>query len=262
MDKSLLRDKLFQKYFQEEDGILISDLVNNLSFIPEVWRQLHFLCVNNVKYFHPFSTLEMCKIVEHNKSKYFILKISCWRYIIIDIQKKENITEEEFRRYFDEQFFVKNFNEHKEEDDTLYSSLYYVSKYNGDIDELLDFYMENEQVLSLSTDLHYRLEEGNAWTYLNIDFANARVQMGFQTPDQFLYEQLFLKYDLIPSILQDAQEKMGIEKMNEIFNRIKDIIIPIECIPSDLYQMYLMQSNTNISRKIYKKDNASGDIDV
>lgn len=250
MDKSLLRDRLFKKYFKIEDGVFISDLVNSLSFIPEVWKKLHYLCENNVKYFHPYSTLEMCKIVEHNNSKYFILKISCWRYIIIDIQKKENITEEEFRRYFDEDFFVKNFNEQKLDDATIYSSLYYVSKYNGNIDELLDFYIENEQVLGLTTDLRYRLEEGNAWTYLSIDFANARIQMGFQTPEQFLYEQLFLKYDLTPSVLQDAQEKMGIEKMNEIFNRIKDIIIPIECIPSDLYQMYLIQYN----KKIYKKN--------
>ena len=262
MNKSLLRDRLFQKYFQIEDGILISDLVNKLSFIPKVWSQLHFLCVNNVKYFHPFSTLEMCKILEHNKSKYFILKISSWRYIIIDIERRENITEEEFRKEFDEQFFIKNFGEQKLEDDALYFSLYYVTKYNGNIDELLDFYIENEQVLSLTTDLRYKLDEGNAWTYLNIDFANARVQMGFQTPDQFLYEQLFLKYDLTPSMLQDAQEKMGIEKMNEIFNRIRDIIIPMECIPGDLYQMYMMQSSVNIKNKICKKNKISGDIDV
>ena len=259
MDKSLLRDILFKKYFQVEEGILISDLVNSLSFIPEVWKKLHYLCVNNVKYFHPFSTLEMCKVIEHNKSKYFILKISCWRYIIIDTQKRVNITEEEFKKEFNEEFFVKNFNEPKLDDDTLYSSLYYVSKYNGNVDELLDFYIENEQVLGLTTDLRYKLEEGNAWTYLNIDFANSRIQMGFQTSDQFLYEQLFLKYDLTPSIMQDAQEKMGIEKMNEIFNRIRDIIIPIECIPNDLYQM-LMQSNVN--NKVYKKNNMSGDIYV
>ena len=44
MDKATLRDTLFQKYFQIEDGILISDFVDKLSFIPKVWNELHFLC--------------------------------------------------------------------------------------------------------------------------------------------------------------------------------------------------------------------------
>ena len=54
-----------------------------------------------------------------------------------------------------------------------------------------------------------------------------------------MYEQLFLNYDLTPFSMQDAIHKMGIDKMNEIFSRVNGISIPIECISSDLYEIYL-----------------------
>lgn len=41
--------------------------------------------------------------------------------------------------------------------------------------------------------------------------------------------------------------------MREIFGKIKDIRIPIECIPSDLYQQYLIQCNTDVNKRIMKK---------
>ena len=140
MDKATLRNKLFEKYFEIEDGVLAIDLLDKLSFIKEAWKELHQLCQKNIKHFHPFSSLYSCKMIEHNKKKYLIVKISCWRYVIIDIEKKENITKEEFNTDFDENFFVENFNERKEDDENIYSILYDVSKYTGDIDKLLDFY--------------------------------------------------------------------------------------------------------------------------
>ena len=111
--------------------------------------------------------------------------------------------------------------------------------------------MENRNLLELSTELHYRLDIDEAWTFFFIDFANAEAQMGFQTPDQFLYEQLFLKYDLTPLRMQDAQEKIGITRMQEMFEKIKDLKIPIEVIPKDLYQQFLKQCNTR--KHILKK---------
>jgi len=252
MEKSLLRDMLFQKYFECVDGILVSDLLDKLSYIPETWKKLHLLCQNKIKHFHSFSALYACKLVEYNKKKYLILKIRCWNYVIIDIERRENITEEEFINDFNEDFFVKYFDERKEDDESLYSVLYNISKYNGDIEELLNFYIENQNVLCLSSELSYKFRIDNAVTSFYVDFANARANMIFQTPDQFLYEHLFLNYDLTPSSMQDAIEKMGIEKMYEIFDKIKDIRIPEECIPNDLYLEYLNQCNISANKKRYK----------
>lgn len=87
-----------------------------------------------------------------------------------------------------------------------------------------------------------------------VDFVNAAAQMGFQIPDQFLYEQLFLNYNLLPSRMQDVKGKIGVERMHEMFEKIKKIIIPKEVIPDDLYQQFLIQYNTEnqkLERKLY-----------
>ena len=54
--------------------------------------------------------------------------------------------------------------------------------------------------------------------------------MSFQTPNQFLYEQLWFNSDLSPSGMQDAQ-LIGKERMNEMFDEVKNIKIPNELIP-------------------------------
>ncbi len=241
MKKEILRNQLFDKYFEVKNGILVVDLVDTLSFIPELWKKLHILCENNIKYFDSFSDLEKFKLIDYKEKKYLILKIRMFKYVIIDIKQMENISEEQFRSEFDENFFVSNFDEIKDDRDLF--RLYDLISYHGNMQELVDFYNDNKELLCLSTELHYRLQIGKAWTYFYIDFANANAQMGFQTPDQFLYEQLFLKYDLSPSRMQDAQEKIGVGRMYEMFEEIKKIIIPKEVIPDDLYQQFLIQCN-------------------
>lgn len=243
MDKATLQNKLFDKYFEAKNGIPVVDLVDKLSFIPELWKKLHILCENNIKDFDSFSKLEKFKVIEYKQKKYLILKLRMFNYTIIDMEKMKNITDEQFRTVFDEDLFVNNFDEIKSQDNKNLFSLYNVNNYNGNVQELVDFYTENQILLCLSTELHYRLEIGNAWTYFYIDFANATAQMGFQTPDQFLYEQLFLRYDLSLSRMQDAQGKFGLERMHEMFEKIKMIIIPKEVIPDDLYQQFLIQCN-------------------
>ncbi len=244
MDKDLLRNQLFEKYFEIEDGILAIDLVDKLSFITEVWKELHILCQNNIKCFDQYSTLYGAKLLEHNQKKYIILRLCMLRYAIIDIELMRNITKEQFSKDFDEKFFVNNFDEVFEEGYNSFPRLYSLNEYNGNIQELLNVYYKNQDILNLSTHLYYKIEIGNAWTYFGINFANSKALLGFQTPDQFLYEQLFLNYDLTPSGMQDANFKIGLERMKEMFMKIREIRIPKEVIPKDLYEQFLMQCDT------------------
>ena len=41
--------------------------------------------------------------------------------------------------------------------------------------------------------------------------------------------------------MQDAQSRIGLEKMKEMFTRIKTIKIPLDVIPHDLYEQYKLQ---------------------
>lgn len=247
MEKDILRDLLFQKYFQLEDGVSVKDLNDKLSFIPEVWNSLRALCEKNMRRFDKFSSLEKIKMIEHNHKKYLILKLRMCRYVIIDLERMESISREEFQKEFNEEFFINNFDESSVGED-YFDFFYLLDKYQGDVQELLDFYINNIDILSLTSRLHCKLNEGDAWTWLFIDYANASVQMGFQTPDQFLYEQLFLNYDLTPYGMQDAINKMGIEKMKDFFSKMEGIKIPVECIPEDLYAQYLTSSDIQMNK--------------
>lgn len=252
--KEILRKKLFDKYFELENGILAIDLVDKLSFVPEVWKRLHTLCIQNIKFFDAFSTLEKLKLVDHRHKKYMILKSRMFKYVIVDIEKMENITEEQFRSEFDEKLFIDHFDEIKRNEDLF--GMYDLMHYDGNVEELVDFYYENQETLCLSTELYYRLEVENAWTYFYIDFANASAQMSFQTKDQFLYEQLFLRYDLMPSRNQDACDRIGADNMKKMFDKIHRLKIPKQVVPDDLYQQYLIQSHPK-SRNVKVKSISS-----
>ena len=247
-----LIEKIFTKYFKVEEGVKLTELVDKLSFIPEVWNELHNLCENNIENFDEYSVIEDIKLLNHNDKNYLILKLPIYRYIIIDIERKENITEEQFENNFDEDFFVSNFNVRKMEDyDFL--ELYDIKKYDGNIEELLDFYMENEQALNLSKKIDYISKVDNAWIYFHIDFVNEKGQFGFDAKDQFSYEHLDLRCDFRASKMQNAKNKVDIEKMKEMFQKIKEIKIPQEVIPTDLYKEYLIKCNEEEKNKIYTK---------
>ena len=129
--------------------------------------------------------------------------------------------------------------------------LYDIKKYDGNIEELLDFYMENEQALNLSKKIDYISKVDNAWIYFHIDFVNEKGQFGFDAKDQFSYEHLDLRCDFRASKMQNAKNKVDIEKMKEMFQKIKEIKIPQEVIPTDLYKEYLIKCNEE--SKILKK---------
>ena len=251
-NKESLREKIFTKYFKVEEGVKVTELVDKLSFIPEVWNKLHNLCKNNIENFDEYSVIEDIKLLNHNDKNYLILKLPIYRYIIIDIERKENITEEQFENNFDEDFLVSNFNVRKMVDyDFL--ELYDIKKYDGNIEELLDFYMENEQALNLSKKIDYISKVDNAWIYFHIDFVNEKGQFGFDAKDQFSYEHLDLRCDFRASKMQNAKNKVDIEKMKEMFQKIKEIKIPQEVIPTDLYKEYLIKCNEEEKNKIYTK---------
>lgn len=243
MDKVVLREQLFNKYFQVENDVLVSDLIEKLSFIPEVWNKLRVLCEKNINHFKYYSSFEKFKMIKHNNKKYLILKLRMWRYVILDLDNMKNISNDEFNNVFDVEFFVRYFGEVKDE---FGFELYQVQKYNGDIQELVDYYLDNENVFNLNSEIYCKFNIDDAWTWLFIDFVNSQIQLGFQTDDQLLYEQLFLNYDLTPYGMQDAINKMGIDKMKEIFSKVNGISIPGKCVPSDLYELYL---NSNCLKK-------------
>lgn len=249
MDKNTLRNNLFELYFEEREGITATDLVNTLSFIPQTWEKLHILCQKNIQHFSQWDTLDCFKEVEYKNKKYLILKERSWNYTIIDMEEQKCITKEQLKETFEEKFFIENFEERKQDIDFDFYKYYIMRIYHGNIQELIDFYTRNEEVFKLPTRLYYKLGT-DAWTFLTIDFANAKGYMGFRTLDQFLYEHLFLNYNLTPSGMQDSQRTIGIEKSIEMFQRIPFIKIPKSKIPEKLLAEYKKRVNQEKEQNI------------
>ena len=129
MDKVILRDLLFQKYF-DVNGVLVKDLNDKLSFILDTWNKLRDLCKENIRFFDRYGSLEKFKIIEHNNKNYLVLKLRIWKYVILDLDNMRNITMDEFYNDFDVDFFVKYFDEVSDE---FGLDMYQVQKYNGNI---------------------------------------------------------------------------------------------------------------------------------
>lgn len=239
MEKSAteLRNELFEKYFEEKEGMNFSGLMKASQPILDVWKKLRPYFEQNVKGFFFHDGVEMLKEVNMRGKNFLIVKFRIWKYLIVDLDKKESLQEEEIGNYFDETFFIENFKDPKVEKRENYTDCYYFIKYLGDVSELITFYRNHKMLFSVTSQIYYRIGIENAWTYLSVDFTSGSVHLGFQTEDQFLYEQLFLNSKLEPWAMQDAQSKIGKEKMLEMFARIKDIRIPESSIPEDLYKV-------------------------
>lgn len=256
MDKVELRNKLFEKYFEVEDGVLITDLISSMSEVSNKWKILHEMFVNNVEYFDEYDDIEMIKDISYIDNNYLVIKLHLWQYIIIDLSKQSTIDDKDLGNIFTEDFFISNFSEGKVDNGINFFNMYSVLDYSGNIQELINFYFINKEVFNMPTDIHYKIKIGDAVTYLSIDFANRTTQLGFGAPNQFLYEQIFFKDNLVPSKMQDATSKIGKQKMNEIFDRVKLIKIPKELIPKKIYLNYLRTSDQNKGKiLINMKDN-------
>lgn len=237
VEKTKLRNRLFEKYFELSEGVVLADLMKKISFVTKKYQILHKMFEQNLDDYDLFSSNKMIKIVEYNGNNYLIVKVeSLWSYLIVDLKTNQVLTFEDVQSKFNEEFFIDNFSEMKVIDGINYLDMYYFLTYKGNIQTLVDFCIENQKIFSMKSNIYYRLNIDNAWTYIYINLVNGEVQLGFETLDQFLYEQLFLKSDLTPCEMQDAQSKIGVEKMKEMFERIPDIKIPVACIPIEIFQ--------------------------
>lgn len=234
MDKNELRDRLFERYFECNDGVLITELMELSKPMVELYSQLKKILVEH-KTIKLFSNINQVKLINYNNKDYLFFKRSTGLgYLIIDIELNKTLNPEEVRNIFNEEIFIKEFNEESTGLKEEWTDLYHFLKYEGDVKSLIEFYNENKNMFDINTIIFNRLYVGEAWTWLWISLTSGQIQLSFQTEDQFLYECLFLNSDLTPSPMQDATEKMGKEKMLEIFERIKEIRIPNELIPTEL----------------------------
>lgn len=256
MDKKAvnLRSELFEKYFENQDGILLFELMEKLKYIINIWKELHNKLEINSEDVNKYTRIELIERIKHNNRDYLIIKFMPWNYLIIDLNTQKVLSSEDVSNIFNEDFFVQNYNEKYIQDNTNNISIYWFYTLSGNITNLINFYLENIEIFNLPKNILYKIFIGEAWSYLSINLSNGNIQLGFQTDDQLLYERLFLNADLTPFGLQDAYSKIGKEKMKEMFSRIKNIIIPFDIIPEDLLSFIRSYDDIKLSLNKQKKD--------
>ncbi len=240
-EKDKLRNELFEKYFEvENDCIKFKDLMDKLMPFTKVWKELKNILIENSKDFDFYMSIEMLKEISNQGNNYLIIKENLWTYFIIDLEGKKVLSEKEVIEKFNDNVFINNFDEEKSNEDLIYyPEMYRFLEYSGDIEKLLDLYYKNKGILNINPHIHYRLNIDKAWTGLYINIANYAAQLHFNTPDQFLYEHLFFNGDLTPFGMQDAVTTIGLEKIQEMFTKTKEIPIPMSIIPKD-YLNYIL----------------------
>lgn len=144
--KEKLRNALFEKYFEVKDNyIKFKDLMNKMIPITDSWQYLSNILVENSKDFDNYRKLEMLKEINYNRKDYLIIKKMFWKYLIIDLNEKRALLEEEIIDEFNEEIFINNFKEEKESEGfNYYPEMYEFLEYSGDIDSLLELYNEKK----------------------------------------------------------------------------------------------------------------------
>ncbi len=231
--KVKLRDALFSKYFLNgEDRVAILQVLEQLQPTIKMWESLDALLKKTIKNYEWFDGIEMVRFISYQKIDYLVIKLRMFKYFIVDTKKKKVLTKEDVASLFTEDFFVTNFKERKLKSKSQYLVMYYFFECKQNLEELVAFCEANQKYLEMPNSIYCRFEIDEAWTYLDINMSTKEIQLGFQTPDQTLYDFLHFGIDLTPWGMQDAEDRMGLEKMREICEKVKEIKIPKSCIPS------------------------------
>lgn len=230
MEKDELRTILFEQYFKSNNSINIKELLNNTTYITDMYKEFFLILDKNIEDYDIYDKVDIIKEIEHNNKRYLIIKVSVLQYIIIDLYNYNTLNLENVKKYFKEEFFITNFREVN----GIKIDRYHILESNKSLLPIINYYFNNKDLFNIKPKIFYKVSYMDAISCIRINLIDENIQLEFLTKDQYLYEQLYFNIDLTPSIMQDSIKKIGINKTNEIFNRIKDINIPLSCIPKGI----------------------------
>lgn len=231
-EKGLLRDSLFNKYFEVEEGLTLKELEESTRCITDTFEEFRKIIIDESQTFCSYNGIEKVSLINYKNKNYLFIKIMSANYYVIDLNLKKSLNDD-CKSLFNIDFFIDNFDECI--DGLDYDVFYHFDEYKGDINKLLMYFYQNKDILELKDlMIKYKIFKNDATTSIYYNIINGSGQLHFYANNQFLYEQLFLKRGLKPSNMQDAVQKIGRERINEMFEAIPNIKIPYEYIPKSI----------------------------
>ena len=100
--------------------------------------------------------------------------------MIIDLDNNVVLNEVEALKFFQEKFLIENFNERKSGSRESFKKMFTCLDSKGDISKLIDFYVENEQVLNAASDIMYRVKLADAYAFLSIHLSDGGNLLAFR----------------------------------------------------------------------------------
>ncbi len=241
-DKNKLCDALFSLYFEvTEENVLVKDFLPYFLKIANLYQKFKDILNSCLKDFSWFSNIETIKLLNYEETTYFVIKAYMYKYLVIDFQNKKSLSEQEVMSIFNPQFFNQNFSGLENQDVNEEWTFYHFLECKRNSNKIIEFYMTHQDIFDLPNKIYAEYQMGDAYTYLSMNLANNRAQLGFETLNQFLYEQLYLHLDLTPSKMQDAQNRMSKERMEEMFLEMVNIRIPLSSIPTYFFKEEVLE---------------------
>lgn len=235
------QDELFEFYFKDYgNSVNIEFLINALGSIKEVWQKLYFLFCNELEDFDDHSTIMDIKELEYKSNQYLIFRFFPLDYMVVDLNRRCILDEEEVINFFNEQLFIDNFNEEKVSDFAKYYS--FLSGSEIFASSLISVYQNNKDILLSDNSFFYSLSDGSCRTSVYIDLSNLEVVLGFQyLGDVGRCNYIFLDSNLEAYGVSNSDGNMDSLKM--MGDRVRDINIPRDRIPGHILRVVLEKEN-------------------
>lgn len=215
---------LYQLYFENENGIKISELMLILQPLINNWNNLYQLLINNSDTFNKYSRINKIKTLKYNETNYLIIKSSLADYLIIDIDNNKVIEYRKNLEPFNKEFFNCYFNDKK-----IDESLYYYIDINEDSMEQIINMVNNNSIFLEDSNITYNLNKDNYITKIFIDITNGDVSLSFHNNVGGNFNCIFFNKDLIPIGVSNPTN--NIVQLKEMCQSFKNIVIPDENIP-------------------------------
>lgn len=226
--------ELFELYFNNTEGITVSEIMNNMKNYSEIWQDFYKFLINSSLDFNMFDSIDKIKKIKYDNINYLIIKLGLFEYLCIDLDNKEVINYNNSLEPFNEEFFIKHFEEHKMENP---EDFYYYSNMNKkDVNELIEF-IDNNDILLEKNSFTYKIDIYNHTTFLFFNISKQTVSLYFGNKTMVgNVNYIFLDKNLNPVGVSNPTGNM--DDLKEMSLKVKDIIVPTSIIPE-----YILSKN-------------------
>ena len=217
-----LQSEVFKNTFTMNiDGISLKDTIVNLSDRINIWKNFYKLLGDVLDPIDKTFNVMNVKTINYKDGKYLFIKISLWYYVVIDLDNKKTISEEESKQLFDEKLFKDNFLETEGLMD-----YYSFDQLSDEVaSKVIDYYIEYEEVLTDKKSIRIPiLDTEEVFGYLIIYFDKDEVLLGINGKKEGRCNYIFLNKDL--KVYGASNLTGNKDEVARFFDGSKDILIP------------------------------------